>query len=422
MIRLFIWSLSGLLLAPAASAQDLTRVFAGTLIDGTGGAALKDVLIRIEGGRFKEVKAGSPRPTGADVLDLSAHTVLPGFIDCHTHLTGSPNERGGALRMSGPDYAIRGVQYARDTLEAGFTTVRDLGAPGYVDVALKRAIQAGVIPGPRMFVATLALSMTGGHGDLNGLSPDVAFTGPTGVADGIDAIRKRIRENVKYGADVIKFSATGGALSEGDNPRLPAYSLEEMKAVVDEAHMLGKKVAAHAHGTEGIKRAVLAGVDSIDHGIYLDEEVVELMVERGTYLVPTLFIADTYFENRGRWGIPDFAHEKIRVFIPHNLKSFELAYQKGVKIALGSDAGVCFHGEQIGDFRTYVKHGMKPMEAILAGTRVAAELLGKSDDLGTVSPGKLADLVAVSGDPLADIRNLEKVAYVIKEGKIYRKP
>jgi imidazolonepropionase-like amidohydrolase len=404
----------------AAAQEPVSYVRAGTLIDGTGGPVRKNVLIRIESGRFHELTVGGEANPGAQLLDLGAYHVLPGFIDCHTHLSGGPAGRaGGPLRALPGDAAIRGVLHARDTLQAGFTTVRDLGARGYVDVSLKRAVDEGIIPGPRMLVATLPLSMTGGHGDINGLGPDVLLTGPSGVADGVDAVRLKVRENVKYGADVVKFSATGGALSEGDNPKLPAYSLEEMTAIVEEAHMLGRKVAAHAHGTAGIKRAVLAGVDSIEHGIYLDEEVVDLMVERGTYLVPTLYIADSYFENRARWGIPDFAHEKIKVFIPFNLASFELAYRKGVKIALGSDAGVCFHGEQIGDFRTYVK---KPMEAILAGTKVAAELIGKSDDLGTVEAGKRADLVAVAGDPLADIRNIENVTYVMKEGKLYRKP
>jgi imidazolonepropionase-like amidohydrolase len=248
------------------------------------------------------------------------------------------------------------------------------------------------------------------------------FTGGAGVADGVDGVRRKVRENVKYGADVIKFSATGGALSEGDSPRHAAYSLEEMKALVDEAHTLGKKAAAHAHGTEGIKRALLAGVDSIEHGIYLDEETISLMLRNGAFLAPTLYITDAYFDSRERWKIPDFAHEKIKVFIPIALENVKTAIRRGVKVALGSDAGVCFHGEQIGEFRSFVKYGMTPMQAILAGTKMGAELLGHSADLGSVEAGKLADLVAVSGDPLADIRNIEKVAWVIKEGRVYRRP
>lgn len=293
-----------LLATPARSQEPVAYVRAGTLIDGTGGAPRRNVLIAIDGGRIKRIDSSSA-PAGATVLDLSSFTVLPGFIDCHTHLSGGPgDDLGGPLRAQPPDQAIRGVLHAKATLGAGFTTVRDVGARGYVDVALKRAIAAGVIPGPRMYVATHMLSMTGGHGDVNGLSPDVLFTGGSGVADGVEGVRRKVRENVKFGADLIKFSATGGALSEGDSPRHAAYSLEEMKALIDEAHTLGKKVAAHAHGTEGIKRALLAGVDSIEHGIYLDDETISLMLKNGTFLVPTLYITDVYFESRARWKIP----------------------------------------------------------------------------------------------------------------------
>lgn len=417
---------AGMLLAapgPAPAQEPVTLVRAGTLIDGTGGPPKRDVLITIEAGRVKAIDPGGRAPAGARVLDLSGFAVLPGFIDCHTHLSGGPGDDvGGPLRAQPADLAIRGVLHAKATLEAGFTTVRDVGARGYVDVALKRAIAAGVIPGPRMYVATHMLSMTGGHGDINGISPDVAFSGGSGVADGVDGVRLKVRENVKFGADVIKFSATGGALSEGDSPRHAAYSLEEMKALIDEAHTLGKKVAAHAHGTEGIRRALLAGVDSIEHGIYLDDETTSLMLKNGTFLVPTLYITDAYFESRLRWRIPDFAHEKIKAFIPIALRNVQAAIRRGVKVALGSDAGVCFHGEQIGEFRSFVKYGMTPMQAIQAGTRMGAELLGMSDDLGSVEPGRLADLVAVAGDPLADIRNIEKIAWVIKEGRVYRRP
>lgn len=412
------------LAAPGNPGEKMTAVRAGVLIDGTGAAPLKNAVILLQGERIVSVGAGLAIPAGAEVIDLSSKTVLPGFIDCHTHLTSQNGSERTIDRASatGADYSLVGAINAKRMLMAGFTTVRDLGSTGFADIAVKHAIERGDFPGPRMFVSLFIISATGGHGDpTDGDNAFMEVTSPNGVANGADELRAKVRWLVKYGADQIKFSATGGGLSKNDNPQSQTYSDEEMKALIDEAHRLKHKVATHAHGTDGIKAAVRAGVDSVEHGIYLDEEACRLMVEHGTYFVPTLWIVDEYFDRYKIWNIPPYAHAKISAFIPIAKKSVDMAIRMHVKIALGTDAGVGEHALAAKEFASYVQHGLSPMESIKAGTSNAAKLIGHYEDFGSVEAGKYADLVAVDGDPLQDIKTLQSVKFVMKQGAVYKK-
>jgi imidazolonepropionase-like amidohydrolase len=305
-------------------------------------------------------------------------------------------------------------------LEAGFTACRDVGSGEFIDVALKKAINAGKIPGPRLFVAGHGLSVTGGHGDLSGFSPYLHFDGFDGVVDGVDEIRKKIRWNIKYGADVIKFTATAGVLSEEESVGAPQFSFEEMKAIVKEAARWGKKVAAHAHGAEGVRMAIQAGVASIEHGSLLDDEGVALMKQRGTYLVPTVYVGDSVEKFGKQWNLPEKLLEKARMINTRKREGYRKAIQAGVKIAYGTDAGVFPHGMNAADFPLLVELGMTPMQAIQSATTVAAELLGQSDKLGSLQTGKYADLVAVKADPLKDISALENIPWVMKGGVVYK--
>jgi imidazolonepropionase-like amidohydrolase len=394
---------------------------AGRLIDGRGGAPTSNAVILIEGERITAAGAGLTIPAGYEVIDLGNATVLPGLIDCHTHITGQPeNYYDDNFRKSAIDLAVTAHIYARRTLEAGFTTIRDVGAREFVDVALRNAINAGKIPGPRMQVATLTVGATGGHGDLNGFSPYLKFDNFSGIADGVDEIRKLIRFEIKHGADVIKMLATAGVLSEEESVGAPQFSLEEMKAVVDEAAMWGRKVAAHAHGTEGIKRAVRAGVASIEHGSLIDDEGIQLMKERGTFLVADIYNDDYILAEYSRLGYPDKIIEKERRIGRLQRENFQRAARAGVKIAYGTDAGVYPHGWNGRQFAKMVQFGLTPMQAIQAATTSAAELLGWSDRVGAVAPGLFADLIAVSGDPLKDITELERVRFVLKGGVVYK--
>ena len=359
-------------------------------------------------------------PKDARVVDLSSSTVLPGLIDCHTHLTMSPQTSGPAgLRMSYPRQALMGARNARVTLEAGFTTVRNVGAAGYADIALRDAINVGDVRGPRMLASGPPLSITGGHGDENYLGPQWHAV-DDGVADGVAGVTAKVRENIKFGADLIKFMATGGVLSEGDNPALAQYSEEEMKAIVDAAHGLGRKVAAHAHGALGIKFAVLAGVDSIEHGSFINDEDIRLMKEHGTYLVPTLYLSDWFMENYKALGLSEGIIAKARVVMPAARENVAHAFHEGVKVAFGTDAAVYPHGLNAHEFAVMVKLGLTPLQAIQSSTVNAADLLGWSDRVGTLEAGKFADLVAVDGDPLADVSLLENVKVVIKGGEIVK--
>ena len=408
---------------PLIGQQKMTAIRAGVLIDGTGGAPVKNAVILVQDKRILKVGMNLAIPPDARVIDLSSRTVLPGFIDCHTHVTTQNGSERTLDRMSatGADFATVGLTNARRMLMAGFTTVRDLGSTGFADLAVKRAIERGDFPGPRMYVSLFIVSSTGGHGDPgDGLSPFLVFNSPDGVANGPDALREKVRWLMKYGADQIKFAATGGGLSRGDKPTAQTYTDEEMRALIDEAHRLGLKVATHAHGTEGIKAAVRAGVDSVEHGIYLDEEACRMMIEHGTYFVPTLWIVDAYFERYKIWNIPPYAHAKISAFIPYAKKSADMAIRMHVKIALGTDAGVGEHAFSAREFAAYVNHGMKPMDAILAGTSNAAKLIGHYEDFGSVEAGKFADVVAVTGDPVQHIDVLQNVSFVMKEGTVYK--
>jgi imidazolonepropionase-like amidohydrolase len=408
----------------ATTAPAVVAVKAGRILDVRTGNYLTDQIIWIEGDRIKAVGKSADiqkqLPSTAKVIDLSNATILPGLIDCHVHLTMSPGSSGPAgLRLSYPREALVGARNARVTLEAGFTTVRNVAAHGYADIALRDAINAGDVPGPRMLASGPALSITGGHGDENFLAPQFAFSSD-GVADGVDGVVAKVRENIKYGADVIKFMATGGVLSEGDNPALAQYSLEEMKAIVDTAHGLGRRVAAHAHGALGIKYAVLAGVDSIEHGSYINDEDIQLMKEHGTYLVPTVYLQDWLGENMKAIGLTANMIEKAKVVLPIAQKNESHAFKSGVKIAFGTDAAVYPHGLNAHEFGKMVEMGLTPLQSIQAGTVNAADLLGWSDRVGTIEAGKFADLVAVNGDPLADVHVLENVRFVMKGGDVIK--
>ncbi len=362
------------------------------------------------------------------MIDLSEYTVLPGLIDAHVHLTGrhigeGRNWEDSRVRDLPQEDAIRGVRNARLTLEAGFTTVRNVGAGHFGDVALRNMIDAGVVPGPRMRVAAHALGITGGHCDVNGYVPGLFEPDLSrGIADGPDAVRAAVRYQIKYGADLIKTCATGGVLSEGDAVGVQQYTLEELSVMVEEAEKLEHKVAAHAHGTEGIKAAVRAGVASIEHGSILDEDAVRMMRERGTYLVPTL-MAGYAVERQAEEGIlSGLRAEKALYIAPIMRRSFRMAVEGGVPIAFGTDAGVFPHGTNAREFALMVENGMERMAALVAATRAAADLLGIADEVGTLEAGKRADIVAVQGNPLEDIGAMKRVVFVMKDGRVFKRP
>jgi imidazolonepropionase-like amidohydrolase len=394
---------------------------AGRLIDTKTGAIINNAFILIEGDKITSAGPNVTVPAEVEVIDLKDKTVLPGLIDCHTHITSQPgNYYEDIFRKSAIDAAITAHVYARRTLEAGFTTVRDVGAGEFIDVALRNAINRGDVAGPRMQVATLTVGATGGHGDTNGFSPYLKFGGFSGLADGVDEIRKLIRFEVKYGADLIKILATAGVLSEEESVGAPQFSQEEMNAVVEEARMWGKRVAAHAHGAEGIKRAVRAGVTSIEHGSLIDDEGVKLMKERGTYLVADIYNDDYILAEFAKLGYPEKIIEKERLVGRTQRENFQKAAKAGVKIAYGTDAGVYPHGWNAKQFAHMVKWGLTPIQAVQAATINAADLLGWNDRVGVIAPGAFADIIAVDGDPLKDVTELERVKFVMKGGVVYK--
>ena len=398
------------------------------VIDGTGGAVINDGAVMVVDDKISMVGpfAAMSFPTGTKVIDLGDATLMPGFIDSHTHIIGRTlgDPEGQNARVHDYDSmgAILGVGNAQRTLMAGFTTIRNVGAGNFDDMALRKAINDGWIAGPRILTAGHSLGITGGHCDDNGYKPGLADGDiKTGIADGPDQVRAAVRYQVKYGADVIKTCATGGVLSEGDAVGATQYTYEELKAMVDEAHKLERKVAAHAHGTEGIKIATRAGVASIEHGSFLDLEGAKLMAEKGTFLVPTL-MAGEGVERFAKTGvIKGFRAEKALMAAAAMRNAIKLAVANKVPIALGTDAGVIPHGTNGHEFTLMVEWGgMTPMQAIVAGTFNAAKLLGLDKSIGTLQSGKAADIVAVPGNPLTNIKNMESTVFVMKNGAIYK--
>jgi imidazolonepropionase-like amidohydrolase len=405
-----------------------TIIRAGHLVDVVGERVLADQAITIEGDRIVAVGPDDGTATAGSVIDLTGHTVVPGLMDMHAHMVGSVegNETYAALVVrSAAQEAMEGVRNARDTVMAGFTTVRDVGTfRAFVDIALRDAIDAGWTPGPRMFCAGAYVTSSTGGGDIPGLAVDVDERLPRdlrfGVANSPDEVRKVVREILHRGAAQIKVIATGAVLTEGTNPGAPEFSEDEIRAAVEEAALYGTYVAAHAHGPEGIKRAVRAGVGSIEHGSLMDDECIELMAEHGTYLVADIYCGDWIEEEGTRAGWSPNSLRKNRETTDAQREGFEKCVKAGVRIAYGTDSGVYPHKDVGRQFAYMVRHGMTPIQAVRSATIVSAELLRASDDLGSVEPGKFADLVAVAGDPLDDISVLEDVAFVMKGGEVVK--
>jgi len=392
----------------------------GRLLDVQSGNLIPNAVILSASGRITAVGAGLAIPAGAQLIELPDATCLPGLIDVHTHLTMDPSHLGyEGLGISVPRATVTGVKNARLTLLAGFTTVRNVGAPGYSDVALRDGIEAGEIDGSRMFVSGPALGITGGHCDNNLLAPEFHYTAPS-VADGPWAARAKVRETVKYGADLIKICASGGVLSKGDQPGTPQYTLEEMQAIADEAHKLGRKVAAHAHGTQSIKDAIRAGIDSVEHSSLIDDEGLALAKQHGTFLVFDIY-NDTYILQEGeKRGMLPESIEKERHLGKLQRESFRRAVLAGERLAFGTDAGVYPHGDNARQFAVMTEYGMKPLDAIRTATTNAAELVGRPKDIGVIRQGAFADVIAVAGDPRADVTLLEHVRFVMKNGRVYK--
>ncbi len=406
----------------AQQATKTTAIKAGKFIDTENGKVLENQIILIENNLIKAVGTNLLIPQNATIIDLSNATVMPGFIDMHVHLTGESGSSFGSARRNFIDDAVVTHLFAKKTLDAGFTTVRDLGSVGFISSALKRAINEGKLAGPRMSVATYYIGSTGSPADLS-RSPWMESLMPaemTGVADGPDAIRQKVRYLVKNGADVIKFGASSGVLSEESAVGIPKYSQEEMNALVAEATMLGVKVAAHSHGTEAIKMAIKAGVASIEHGSLIDDEGIQMMKERGTYLVADIYVTDYILSEYSKLGAPALILDKERVVGKKQRENFKKAFLAGVKIAYGTDAGVYPHGLNGRQFSRMVEWGMTPMQAIQSATISGSDLLGWKDKVGSISVGKFADIVAVSENPLQNISVLEKMQFVMKDGVVYQ--
>jgi len=386
-------------------------------------------IVVVSGATILGTGAEAPMPAGAQVMDFGDATLAPGFMDAHTHLS-YPNTDDfrqfvlDGLQKTIAERTLAATPNLKKTLLAGITTARDVGATDYIDVGLRNAVRAGIIPGPRMLVAVHAIGATGGHCDFQGGFRFDVFgreAGPeVGVINGPEEARKAVRMNVKYGADVIKTCATGGVLSLNDAVDTPQLTQEELNAIVDEAHALRKKTAAHAHGAEGAKRAIRAGIDSIEHGTFLDDEALDMMKAHGTVLIPTLMATEGGKEKLSKGLYPPAVEAKMRAAIEAINQTMKRAIAKGVKIGMGTDAAVYPHGRNPEEFHKLVDLGMSPIDALRAGTSVDAELLGIQDHLGTLEAGKLADVIVIPGDPIQNIRQVEKILFVMKEGVIYR--
>jgi imidazolonepropionase-like amidohydrolase len=419
LLLLFQWSAAR---AAADEAAPAARILirAGAVLDTHSGKETADQTVIVTGGLISAIAAtaDTPRQATDREIDMRGMKVLPGLIDVHTHLTMDTNfDPYHELSTSIAQSALIGAHNAKLTLQAGFTTVRNVGAEGYADVDLRDAINAELIEGPHMQVSGPPLGITGGHCDEN-LLPFQYHVQASGVADGIDAVQHKVRETIKYGADLIKICATGGVLSKGDDPQASQYTLEELKAIVADAHRLGRKVAAHAHGAQGILWATQAGVDSIEHGSYMTDEDITAMKAHGTYFVPTAYLID-WIQQYGK--MPPFYAQKMHDVSAVEKANAKKAIKAHVKVALGTDAAVYPHGLNAHELEVYVdQFGMSPLEAIQAGTLNAADLMGWSDRVGALEPGKWADVIAVSGDPLKDVKLLQHVAFVMKSGVVYK--
>ncbi len=417
-----------LLFALTAHAQTVTVLRAARLIDGTGAAPVANGMVVVTGNKITAVGTNLAVPANATVIDLGDATLLPGFIDAHVHLSGEagPNwylDFYNSVMRQPAEQAYYAAMYAKRTLDAGFTTVRDVGGEDYVNVSLRNAINTGIVPGPRVLTAIHAIGGTGGHADAPPIPPSTGMPqhGPIdGTCNGPAECRAAVRYQIKYGADVIKFMPSGGVLSLADPVDAPELSQEEMNAIVEEAHAWGRKVAAHCHGDRAARMAIQAGVDSIEHGSFLTPETLTLMRDKGVYLVPTLLAGQTVGEKAA--SFPPAIAAKARAANAAITQMFRNALKIGVKVALGTDSAVSPHGQNAREFGLMVANGMTPAAALRAGTQSGAQLLGMADRVGTLEAGKLADIVAVPGNPLDDIHDTEHVAFVMKDGVVYRKP
>ena len=419
--KLLTFSITAIVCSTAVFAET-TVITADRMIDVANGKVVKQAAIIVTdniitaSGRLKDLTV----PNEATRIDLGNATLMPGLMDMHVHLTSDATRHGyKRLEVSLPRAAITGVKHAKATLDAGFTTVRNVGAPGFADVALRDAINAGDVVGPRMFVAGPSLGVTGGHCDSN-LLPYEYDNYSEGVADGPWEVRKKVRRNIKYGATVIKFCATGGVLSKGTKVGAQQYTFEEMKALIDEAHLRGLTVATHAHGTNGIKAAIKASVDSVEHVSLLDDEAIDLAKKNGTYFSMDIYVTEYILGEGEKAGILEESLNKERIVGKTQRENFEKAVKAGVNMVFGSDAGVYPHGDNPKQFARMVKFGMTPIQAIQAATINPARLLKQEATLGSLEKGKLADIVAVPGNPLDDMSLMEKVGFVMKDGQIVK--
>lgn len=409
-----------LLFVVSASVNAKTFIIADAMVDVERGRLISKPIVIVEDGRIIDIQSGDARQLIGDVVDLRGLTLLPGMIDMHAHLTSSSTEHGyKRLASSQTRAALRGVKHAEQTLMAGVTTVRNLGASGFIDVALRDSINAGDIVGPRMFVSGPSLGITGGHCDNNLLPVDYQVSSD-GVADGPWEVAKKVRRNIKYGADLIKLCATGGVLSKGTKVGVQQYSLEEMKMAVSEAHRRGVIVAAHAHGTEGVYAAIEAGVDSVEHASFIDDAGIKLAKKKGTYLSMDIYVTEFILGEGEKAGILEESLAKERKTGAIQRENFTKAVNAGVNMVMGTDAGVYPHGDNLKQLSRMVQFGMSPMQALQAASINAATLLNKESDLGSIKVGAYADIIAVRGNPLDDISVLENVAFVMKGGEVIK--